>query len=86
MLRNMDAGPMTTIRTLDEALAWGEEWKCAYHLMHREYHLLELRMSVDLAYADIWRVIYESEPLVLAIANQQATEAALLDRLDSGSI
>jgi hypothetical protein len=82
----MDAEPMTTIRTLDEALAWGEEWKRAYHLMHREYHLLELRMSVDLAYADSWRVIYESEPLVLAIANQLATEAALRDKAERASI
>ena len=32
------------------------------------------------------RLLVEVEPLVLAIANQQATEAALLDRLDSGSI
>ena len=32
------------------------------------------------------RLLAEVEPFVLAIANQQATEAALLDRLDSGSI
>ena len=32
------------------------------------------------------RLLAEVEPLIEAIANQQATEAALLDRLDSGSI
>jgi hypothetical protein len=31
-------------------------------------------------------LLEEVEPLMLAIANQLATEAALLDRLDSGSI
>jgi hypothetical protein len=32
------------------------------------------------------RLLAEVEPLIEAIANQQATEAALLDRLDRGSI
>jgi len=32
------------------------------------------------------RLLAEVEPLIEAIANQQATDAALLDRLDRGSI
>ena len=50
----MSATETVTIRTLDEALAWGESWCEAYIRLEREHRSALLELEIQRTFADVF--------------------------------
>ena len=71
-----------TIRTLAEALAWGDSWRAAYWELERAWRMEYLNMEMRARLAEMRVVLLESESNLADGGSVKAAAAAKADLVD----